>query len=320
MRLYIAFAVALTLAAIPPSAQADDPSAYPTRPIRVVAAAAGGGIDFTARLMANSMSETLGQRLIVDNRGGRNIAGLTVAKATPDGHTLLVHNNTIWVAPLLDDVPFDHAKELAPISLLARSPNILVVHPSLGVNSVQELVALAKAKPGAIDYASGAVGASNHLAAELFNSLAGVRLARVGYKGGGPALNDVLAGQVKLMFATTGSVAGHIKSGKLKALAVTSAEPSPIAPGLPTLSASGLPGYASESIYGMWAPGKTARAIVARLHQEAVRSLQIAMVRDRFLGSGVEPVGSTPEQFAATMQAEAVRLDRVIKAGGIRAN
>jgi len=283
-----------------------------------VAAAVGGGIDFTARILAHGMSERLGQRMIVDNRGGTNVAGQTVAKGTPDGYTLLVHNNTIWVSALLEDVPYDHEKELAPISLVARSPNILVVHPSLGVNSVKELIARAKAAPGDINYASGGIGASNHLAAELFNSMAGVDLMRVGYKGGGPALNDVLAGQVKVMFATTGSVAGHVKSGKLKALAVTSAEPSPIAPGLPTLAASGLPGYASESIYGMWTPARTPRAIVTRLNQEAVRALQTPEIKERFLASGVETVGSTPEQFAAAMQSESSRLGQVIKAGGIR--
>jgi len=301
-----------------PIVMAGEASTYPARPIRVVAAAVGGGIDFTARILAHGMSERLGQRMIVDNRGGTNIAGQTVAKGTPDGYTVLVHNNTIWVSALLEDVPFDHEKELAPISLLARSPNVLVVHPTLGVNNVKELIARAKAAPGDINYASGGIGASNHLAAELFNSMAGVSLMRVGYKGGGPALNDVLAGQVKVMFATTGSVASHVKSGKLKALAVTSAEPSPIAPGLPTLAASGLPGYASESIYGMWAPAKTPKAIVTRLNQEALRTLQSAEIKERFLASGVEAVGTTPEQFAAAIQAESSRLGQVIKAGGIR--
>jgi len=303
----------------PGMALAGESPTYPARPIRVVAAAVGGGIDFTARILSHGMSERLGQRMIVDNRGGTNVAGQTVAKGTPDGYTLLVHNNTIWVSALLEDVPFDHEKELAPISLVARSPNILVVHPSLGVNSVKELIALAKSAPGDINYASGGIGASNHLAAELFNSMAGVNLTRVGYKGGGPALNDVLAGQVKVMFATTGSVAGPIKSGKLRALAVTSAEPSPIAPGLPTLAASGLPGYASESIYGMWAPAKTSRAIVMRLNQEAVRTLQTPEIKQRFLAAGVETVGSTPEQFAASIQAESVRLGQAIKAGTFRA-
>jgi len=311
---YILIAAAALCAAAASHAQQQ----YPVRPIRVVAAAAGGGIDFTARLVTQGMSERLNQRLVVDNRGGMNVAAQTVATAAPDGYTLLVHNNQVWVSPLIEDVPYDHAKQLAPISLLARSPNILVVHPSLGVSTVKELIARAKATPGQINYASGAVGSSNHLAAELFKSMAGVNLFRIGYKGGGPALNDVLTGQVHLIFATTGSVTAHVKAGRLKALAVTSAEPSALVPGLPTIAASGLPGFSSESIYGMWAPARTPRAILTRLHEEAVRTLQAPEVRERFFASGVEVVGSSAEQFAASIRAEETRLAGVIKAAGIR--
>lgn len=292
---------------------------YPDKPLRIVTAAPGGGIDFTARLLAQGLTERLKQQVIVDNRGGTNIAPQTVAKGNPDGYTLLVHNNTVWISPLLDNVPYDPDKELAPITLTSRSPNILVVHPSLCVNSVKELIARAKAAPGEINYASGPVGASNHLAAEVFKAMAGVDLTRIGYKGGGPALLDVLAGQVKVMFATTGSVAGHIKSGKLKALAVTSAEASPLVPGLPTIAAAGVPGYSSEAIYGLWAPSKTPAAILARLHQESLRVLQSPEMKERFLASGVETVGSTPEQFAAVIRAETTRLAQVIKSAGLRA-
>jgi len=290
---------------------------YPTRPIRLVTAAVGGGIDFTARLLAAGLTERLNQQVIVDNRGGTNIAMLTVAKATPDGYTLLVHNNTVWVSPLRDNVPYDHEKELAPITLTSRSPNILVVHPSLGVGSVKELIALAKANPGKIDYASGPVGASNHLAAEVFKAMAGVNLVRIGYKGGGPALNDVLAGQVKVMFATAGSVTSHVQAGRLKALGVTSAEPSPLIPGMPTVAASGVPGYSSEAIYGFWAPGKTPARIMKRLHEEAVRVLNQPEMKERFFKSGVEAVGSTPAEFAAVIKSESARLAKVLRAAGI---
>jgi tripartite-type tricarboxylate transporter receptor subunit TctC len=228
-----------------------------------------------------------------------------------------VHNNTVWLAPLLDKVPYDYEKELWPITLTARSPNILVVHPSLQVSSVQELIALAKANPGKINYASGPVGASNHLAAELFKGMAGVDLVRIGYRGGGPALNDVLAGQVQVMFATAGSVTSHVQSGKLKALAVTSAEPSPLVPGLPTVAASGVPGYSSEAIYGFWAPARTPASIMARLNQEAVRVLNQPEVKERFFRSGVEAVGSTAEEFAGVMKAEHSRLAKVLKTAGI---
>ena len=291
---------------------------YPVRPIRIVTAAVGGGIDVTARLLAAGLTERLNQQVIVDNRGGTNVAMLTVAKAAPDGYTLLIHNNTVWISPLLDDVPYDHQKELWPITLTSRSPNILVVHPSLGVGSVKELIALAKANPGKIDYASGPIGASNHLAAEVFKSMTGTDLVRIGYKGGGPALNDVLAGQVKVMFATSGSVTAHVQSGRLKGLGVTSEGPSALVPGMPTLAASGVPGYSSEAIYGFWAPARTPAAIMARLNKEAVTVLNQPDVKDRFFKSGVETVGSTPQQFAATIKAETARLSKVVARTGMR--
>jgi tripartite-type tricarboxylate transporter receptor subunit TctC len=293
---------------------------YPSRPIRLVTAAVGGGIDFTARMLATGLTERLNQQVVVDNRGGTNVAPQTVAKATPDGYTFLVHNNTVWIAPLLDNVPYDYEKELSPITLTARSPNILVVHPSLKVASVQDLIALAKANPGKINYASGPVGASNHVAAELFKSMAGVDLVRIGYRGGGPALNDVLAGQVQVMFATAGSVTSHVHSGKLKALAVTSPTPSPLVPGVPTVAASGVPGYSSEAIYGFWAPAHTPAPIVARLNQEAVRVLNEPEVKERFFRSGVEAVGSTPREFADVIKAEHSRLAKVFKTQGIGAS
>ncbi len=290
---------------------------YPNRPIRAVTAAVGGGNDFVARVLAHGLAASLGQQVIVDNRGGTNIAPQTVAKATPDGYTILMHNNTVWLSPLLDKVPYDYEQELAPISLTARSPLILVVHPSLPVTSVKDLIALAKASPGEINYASGPVGAANHLAAELFKALAGVNLVRIGYKGAGPALNDMIGGQVKVMFATTGSVTGHVKSGRLIGLAVTGAEPSALVPGLPTVAASGVPGYVSDAIYGLFAPAKTPVAIINRLHQETVRYLTMPETRERFFNSGVETVGSSPQEFAAVIKSESVRLGKVIKSAGI---
>jgi len=319
MRYQRAGIVAIISAALAASAVSTFAQNYPNRPVRLVTAAVGGGIDFTARMMAHGLSGTLGQQLIVENRGGANVAPQTVAKGTPDGYTILVHNNTVWIAALLEKVPYDHWTELVPITLTARSPNILVVHPSLPVSSVKELIAAAKAAPGEINYASGPLGASNHVAAELFKAMAGVNLMRIGYKGGGPALNDVIAGQVKVMFATTGSVTALVKAGKLKGLAVTSAEPTALVPGLPTVAATGVPGYAAEAIYGVWAPAKTPVPILSRLNQEIVKYLRSAEAKERFFNSGVEAVGSTPEQFAAEIKAEAVRLEKVFKAAGIRA-
>jgi tripartite-type tricarboxylate transporter receptor subunit TctC len=287
--------------------------------VRLVTAAAGGGNDFAARILAQGLTERLGQQVIVDNRGGAHAPANTVAKAAPDGYTLLVQNNTVWVAPLLEKTAYDHFRELAPISLTGRAPNVLVVHPSMPVDSVKELIAAAKAAPGTINYASGVAGSSNHIAAELFKALAGVDLMRISYKGSGPALIDVMAGQVKLIFATTTSSTGHVKTGKLKALAITSAQRSELAPGLPTIAESGVPGYVAEAIYGAWAPAKTPAAVLNLLHQEVVRVLTTPQVKERFVATGAEVVASTPDVFAAEIKAESTRLEKIFRTAGIKA-
>lgn len=291
---------------------------YPSRPIRIVTSAIGGGNDFNARILAHGLTPLLNQQIVVDNRGGAFVPPLTVSRATPDGYTLLAQNNGIWTAPLLEKAPYDYDKDLAPITVIARSPNVLVVHPSLGANSVKELIALAKASPGAINYASGVVGASNHLAAELFKYMTGVNLVRISYKGSGPALNDVVSGQVKIHFGTTGAVTPHVRSGRLKGLAVTSAEPSPLAPGLPTVSASGVPGYVAETTYGLWAPAKTPDAILQRIHRDTLKVLSTPEIRERMHNGGVEPVGSSAQAFAAEIKSEAARMEKVVRAAGLR--
>jgi tripartite-type tricarboxylate transporter receptor subunit TctC len=301
------------------AAGATSAQTYPSRPVRLVTAAPGGGNDFAARMIAPGLTEKLGQQVIVDNRGGAHVPANLVAKAAPDGHTILVQNNTVWVAPLLEKTAYDHFRELAPISLTGRAPNVLVVHPSLPVGSVQELIAAAKAAPGTLNYASGVAGSSNHVAAELFKAMAGVDLVRISYKGSGPALIDVMAGQVKLIFATTTSSMSHVKSGKLKALAITSAQRSDLAPGLPTIAESGVPGYVAEAIYGVWAPAKTPPAILDRLHREMVEVLTTPQVKERFIATGAEVVASTPEVFAAEIKAESTRLEKIFRSAGIKA-
>ncbi|MCC7487202.1 MAG: tripartite tricarboxylate transporter substrate binding protein [Burkholderiales bacterium] len=312
--------IALLLLGPCAAAGAAAPDHFPSRPIRFVTAAVGGGNDFSARIIAQGLAVNLGQQVIVDNRGGSHIPQLTVSKATPDGYTILVQNNTVWVAPLLEKVAYDHFRELVPITLTARTPNILAAHPSLPATSVKDLIAAAKAAPGEINYASGVVGSSNFIAAELFKAMAGVNLTRIGYKGSGPALIDVMAGQVKLIFSTTTSTWIHVKSGKLKALAITSAEPSPLAPGLPTIAASGVPGYSAEAIYAVWAPARTPRPILALLNREIVKVLTAPQVRERFFGAGAEVVASTPQALAAEIRSETERLDRVFRNAGIRVN
>jgi tripartite-type tricarboxylate transporter receptor subunit TctC len=293
---------------------------YPNKPIRIVTVEPGGSTDFAARLIARGLTDSLGQQVIVDNRGGANgiVAMVAAAKATPDGYTLLVNSGGTWILPLMQDVPYHPLKSFSPITLAARSPNILVVHPSVAAGSVRELIALLKAKPGHFTYAVGLSGASNHLAGELFRSMAGVNMVRVNYRGAGPALIGLMAGEAQLMFPSAGSVAPHLKSGRLRALAVTGAEPSALLPGLPTVAASGLPGYESVSMSAVFAPAGTPATLIDRLNQELVRVLNRPDVKERFANSGAEVVGSSREQLTATMQSEMVRLGKVIKDAGIR--
>ena len=288
---------------------------YPTKPIRIVTAT-GGGQDFVARLLAQRLSSDLGQSLIVENRRS-NLVGDYVAKAPPDGYTLLVIGSAFMTGPLLEKTGYDPVRDFAPISLTSSSPNILVVHPSLPTKSVKELVALAKARPGDLNYGSGPIGSSPYLAAELFKALAGVNIVGVSYKGSAAAANDLVGGELQLMIAPVGSMAPYIKSGRMRALAVTSAQPSALVPDLPTVAAS-VPGYESSTIVGMLAPAKTPAAIINRLNQATVRLLNMPDVRQMSLDAGVEVVGSSPEQFGATMKSEIAKWGKVIKDAGIK--
>ena len=295
---------------------------YPVRPIRVITAEPGGGNDFAARTIGQAISPRLGSQWVVDNRGGAGgmIAAEIAAKAPPDGYTLLVYASNIWIIPLLrKDISYS-MRDFAPITWIARSPNILVVHPSLAVTTVPELIELARSQPGRLSYASGGAGATTHLAAELFKSMAKVDILQVAYKGNGPALIDLAGGRVHIMFATASSVAPYLKGARLRAIAVTSSEPSVLAPGLPTVASAGLPGYESGSIYGVFAPARTPEAIVRQLHGAIVAVLNTQPVKDRFLSSGVETVGSTPERFAEVIRADVERMSRVIREAGIRVN
>ena len=294
---------------------------YPTKPIRIVTAEAGGSSDFTSRLLAQWLTPTLGQQVIVDNRGasGGVIAAQMVARSQPDGYNLLFYGSNIWLMPFLrDNLPYDPLRDFSPISLTNMSPNVLVVHPAVAAQSVKELIALAKAKPGGLNYASGGTGSSNHLAAEMFKSMASVNIVRVAFKGAGPAIADLLSGQLQMAFFTPPSVAPHIKSGRLRALAVTSAQPTVIFPDLPTVAASGLPGYELVSLFGLFAPAKTPAALIKKLNQEVVRGVRRAEFRERLFVGGSEAVGSTPDAFLAAVQGEMTRLAKVIKEAGIR--
>ena len=240
-----------------------------------------------------------------------------VAKAAPDGYTLIVDGSALFLGPLVQTLPYE-VKDFAPISMISRVPNVLVVHPSVPAKSVKELIALAKARPGDLNYAAGNPGSSAQLSGELFKSMAGVNIVMVPYKGTGPALTALIGGEVQLMFTTSVSIASHVTSGRLRALAVTSAQPSALVPGLPTVSASGLPGYISGSSTGIFAPAKTPTTIINRLNQEIVRVLTRPEIKERFFKNASEIVASSPEEFAEAIRTEIARMDKVIKDAGIR--
>jgi len=309
-------AVLAVSGALSPAAFAQD---YPTRPVRIVASEAGGGGDFIARLVAQGLSGALGQQVVVENRGGGVIAGDVVAKSPPDGYTLLLYGNTLWLLPLMrKQVPYDPQRDFMPITLAGRAVNVLVVHPSLPVKSVKELIALARARPGQLNFSTAAPGTINHLAGELFNSMAKVNIVRVSYRGSPSAVTAVMSGEVQLMFASAAPVRPHIQAGRVRPLGVTTATRSATYPDLPTIAESGVPGFEAVSTHGIFAPAKTPDAIIARLHQEIVRVLQRPESRDRFAGIGAEPVGSTPEQLTTEIRAEIARMGKVIRDAGIQ--
>ncbi len=296
---------------------------YPGKPVRMLTTEAGGTADFLARLLAQGLSANLGQQVIVENQGGGGgiSGGLTVAKAQPDGHTLLFYGSSIWLLPFLrKDVPWDPLKDFSPITMTNRTPLVLVVHASVPVKSTRELISLAKARPGALDYASGSVGSIPHLAAELLKSMAGINIVQINYRGAGPSLNALIRGEVQVLFSNMGSVEPHVKSGRLRALAVTSAKPTALAPGLPAIADTGVPGYEVESAQALFAPARTPAPIIDRLNQETIRVLNRADVKEKLFSAGVEAVGSSPEQFAAKMRSDMSKWGKVIKDAGIHAD
>ncbi len=293
---------------------------YPIKPIRIVVSGPGNSADFSARLVAQGLAAPLGQQVIIDNRGSGVIPGELVSKAAPDGYTLLVAGGTFSIGTLLQEVTFDPVKDFSPIALISMTPNTIVVHPSLPVKSVRDLIALAKSQPGALNYSSAGNGSSSHLAAELFKYIAGVNIVRIPYKSASTRAASLIGGEVQLEIAVSSSVMPYIKSGKLRPLAVTSAQPSALAPGLPTVTASGLPGYEAVALYAMFAPARTPAAIILRLNQEIGRYLITAAAKEQFLNRGVEALGGSPEQLSATMKSEITRVGKVIKAAGIVAD
>jgi len=298
--------------------------AFPTKPVRIIATFdPGGASDILSRLLAPKLAERLGQSVLVENRpgAGGNIGTDYVAKSPPDGHTLVMgYIGTHAVNPTLyPKIPFDAVKDFAPVAFVASIPSALVVHPSIAAKSVSELIALAKARPGQLNYGSGGAGTAPHLAAELFKSIAGVDMVHVPYKGSGPAVADLLGGQISLMFNTMIQTIPHVQSGKLRALAVTGAKRSNAMPELPTLAESGLPGYAMVGWFGVLAPAGTPRDVVNRLNVEIMAILNLPDVKDRLAKLGSEPTDiATPEQFGDYIRSEIAKWEKVIKSSGMR--
>jgi tripartite-type tricarboxylate transporter receptor subunit TctC len=297
---------------------------YPDKPIRMlVGFAPGGGTDATARAIAPKMSELLGQQVIVDNRPGAtgNIATDIVSKSNPDGYSILMGTiAALSINPhLYEKLPFDPLKDLLPVTRAVDSTNVLVLHPSVAAKSVKDLIALAKAKPGALNCGSSGVGGAGHLALELFNLQTGTKMTHVPYKGGGPAMIDLLGGNIQLIFATTASAVGHIKSGKIRALAVTTLKRSPLVPDLPTVAESGLKGFEANNWYGILVPAKTPRAIVMRLNKDVSTALLVPDTKELLFKQGLDVAPESPEAFGAYIKSEFIKWGKVVKAAGLKA-
>jgi tripartite-type tricarboxylate transporter receptor subunit TctC len=309
----LAIALVVTL----PAAAQD----YPKRPIElVVPFVAGGTTDNIARLMAQRFSESWGQTVVVNNRagGGSTIGTNAVAKAPPDGHTLLVTTIGFAINAGLQKLPYDPIGDFTPITELASLPLVLVVHASVPATNLQEFIALAKSKPGGWDYASSGTGTSPHLAAEMFKSMAGIELVHVPFKGNAEAMNSLMGGHVKIYFALVPAVLQHIKTGALRAIAVTTEERLPYLPDVPTIAELGFPGYEISSWQGVFAPAGTPKDVVVKINGELVRMLNVPETHRRISQEGADPVGSTPEAFATRVKNEITKWTKVIKTSGIQ--
>ena len=308
----------LAAATLPAAAQQ-----YPDRPIRlVVPYAPGGGTDLTSRLIALRLTESFKQQVIVDNRAGgaSNIGAEITARSAPDGYTMMMAGISFSInVSIFSKLGYDPIKDFDPVSLVATVPLIVVVHPSVPATNIKELIALARAKPGTLNYASGGAGTANHIAGELFKYMTGTDIVHVPYKGGGPALADVVGGQVQLLFNTMTSTVGFMNSGKLRALAVTGKRRSPGVPNLPTVAEAGVPGYDVGAWFGIVVPRGTQRAIVNKLNSEIVRVTRLPEAREQFAAQGAEAIGSTPEEFAQHLRVEIDKWAKVAKAAKMRA-
>jgi tripartite-type tricarboxylate transporter receptor subunit TctC len=303
-------------------ASASFAQSYPSKPIRfIVPFAPGGGTDVLARLLSQRLYDPLGQPVVVDNRpGAGGVIGAEIAARAPaDGYTLVLGSpGPLTINPNLQRVPYDTLRDFAPITLATLSPFVLVLHPSVAAGSVKDLIALARAKPGSLNYGSAGTGSVSHFSSEQFKALAGVDIVQVPYKGAGPAVTDLIAGRLHMMFENLPTVVQHVRAGRLKMLAVGTRSRSALAPEIPTVAEAGVPGYESSTAFGVLAPARTPAAVIGRLNRELVRIMQSGDIKEKMTAQGVEAVGSTPQQYSAHLKEELAKYGRIVKAAGIR--
>jgi tripartite-type tricarboxylate transporter receptor subunit TctC len=295
---------------------------YPTKPVRmVVGFPPGGATDLVARAIQPRMSAALGRQVVIDNRAGANgiISGELVARAEPDGYTILFgHIGILVISPAIQKVPYDVFKDFAPIGQLVSLQNLIITHPAMPAKTLKDLIALAKAKPGQINYASSGIGSPGHLAAVLLESMAKITLTHIPYKGGGPAITDLLAGQVPVFFSVISTGVPHVQAGKARGLAVTGTQRAKAIPDIPTVAEAGVPGYAATNWYGLLAPAKTPKPVIDRLNKEMVAALTAPEVAESLKSRGIDATPSSPAQFTAFISAENSKWSRVIKQSGVK--
>lgn len=294
---------------------------YPRKPIRILASDPGAVIDMTARLLIPGLTASLGQSVIIDNRSSSGFVLPELAlKSLPDGYTLLIQSGSFWVATLLQTAPYDPLKDFIPVTLATNAPLFLYTHPSMAAKTLKEFIAFAKSRPGELNYGSAGSGATNFLAFELFKTMAGVNIVRVPYKGTGQAANGLLANQVQAMFGSAAAGMPQVKTGRLRVLAVADAQPSALAPDVPTVAAAGVPGYEAASMSAIWVPAHTPRAIVNRLNGDIVQALRNPFVKEKLSASGIEIVATTPEQAAVYVKSDMAKMAKVIRDAGVKAD
>jgi tripartite-type tricarboxylate transporter receptor subunit TctC len=322
-KIVIQWGVSMLMVASAGACWAQDAASYPAKTIRIIITLApGGGVDTSGRLLGQKFTDAWGQQVVAENRpgAGGTIAAELVARAAPDGYTLLMQSMSHAITPALYKLSYDSIKDFAPISLFVQSPSVLAVHPSLPVKSVKELIAFTKARPNEILFSSSGSGSGQHLAMELLNRMAGLQLVHIPYKGTAPSILDLVAGRVSVTSASAISTMPHVRAGRLRALAVSSAKRSPSVPELPTVAEAGVPGFAVDQWYALFAPAGTPKEIVAKLYGEIAKAVANSETRERLLAMGLDPVGMPPDEFTEYVKTETAKWGKLVREAGIRVN